>query len=35
MNGKYIWRDGKYYIGEFKDNIPNGKGIKYYKNGNI
>ena len=35
MDGKYIWEDGKYYIGEFKNNIPNGKGIKYYKNGNI
>ena len=35
INGKYIWEDGKYYIGEYKNNIPNGKGIKYYKNGNI
>ena len=35
INGKYIYEDDKYYIGEFKDNIPNGKGIKYYKNGNI
>ena len=34
-NGKYIWEDGKYYMGEFKKNIPYGKGIKYYKNGNI
>ena len=34
-NGKYIWEDGKYYIGEFKKNLPHGKGIKYYKNGNI
>ena len=24
--------DDKYYIGEFNYNIPNGKGIKYYKN---
>ena len=35
INGKYIWGDDKYYIGEFKNNIPNEKGIKYYSNGNI
>ena len=35
INGKYIYDDGKYYIGQFRNNIPNGKGIKYYKNGNI
>ena len=35
IKGKYVYEDDKYYIGEFKDNIPNGKGIKYYKNGNI
>ena len=35
INGKYIWDDDKYYIGEFKNNLPNGKGIKYYSNGNI
>jgi len=35
VNGKYIWEDGKYYIGQFKNNLPNGKGIKNYKNGNI
>ena len=35
INNKYIYNDGKYYIGEFKNDIPNGKGIKYYKNGNI
>ena len=35
INGKYIYDDGKYYIGEFKNNKPNGKGIKYNKNGNI
>ena len=35
INGKYIWEDDKYYIGEFKNNLPNDKGIKYYSNGNI
>ena len=35
INDKYIWEDGKYYKGEYKDNKPNGKGIKYYSNGNI
>ena len=35
INGKYIWEDKKYYIGEFKNSIPNGKGIKYYSNENI
>ena len=34
-NGKYIFEDGEYYIGEFKNNKRNGKGIEYYKNGNI
>ena len=34
-NGKYIWDDGKYYLGQFKNNLPHGKGIKYYLNGNI
>ena len=35
VDGKYIWEDDKYYIGEFKNKLPHGKGIKYYKNGNI
>ena len=35
MNGKYVWEDGKYYMGQFQNNLPNGKGIKYYPNGNI
>ena len=34
INGKYIWEDEKYYIGEVKNNIPNGRGIKYHQKGN-
>jgi len=33
INGRYIYGDGQYYLGEYKNNIPNGKGIKYNKNG--
>ena len=33
--GKYIYDNGKYYIGEWKNGLRNGKGIYYYKNGNI
>ena len=33
--GKYIWEDGDYYIGEFKDGLKNGKGTSYYSNGKI
>jgi len=33
INGRYIYDDGQYYVGEYKNNIPNGKGIKYNKNG--
>ena len=35
INGKYILDDSKYYIGEYNNNLPNGKGIKYYSDGNI
>ena len=35
INGKYIYNDKKYYLGQFKNNVPNGKGTKYYPNGNI
>ena len=35
INGKYIYDDGRYYIGKFNNNIPNGKGILYYSNGKI
>lgn len=35
LNGKYNWENGDYYIGELKNDIPNGKGIKYDSDGNI
>ena len=35
INGIYIYDDGQYYVGEYENNIPNGKGIKYNKNGII
>ena len=34
-NGKYIWENGGYYIGQFKNGLSHGKGILYYSNGNI
>ena len=27
--------NGSYYIGQFKNDLKNGKGVEYYKNGNI
>ena len=33
--GKYIFEDGDYYIGEWKNGSKHGKGIIYYKSGNI
>ena len=33
--GKSIYEDNSYYIGQFKNDMPNGKGIYYDKNGNI
>ena len=33
--GKYIWRDGESYVGEWKNNLKHGKGIDYDKNGKI
>ena len=35
ISGKYLYEDGKYYEGELKNNIPNGRGIKYLSNGKI
>jgi len=29
-NGKYIFENGNYYIGQFKNDLRNGKGILYY-----
>ena len=34
-NGKYIWENGEYYIGQWKNGLFHGKGIEYYSNGNI
>jgi len=34
-NGKLIKENGEYYIGQFKNHLRNGKGIVFYKNGNI
>ena len=35
INGRYIYDDSQYYVGEYKNNIPNGKGVKYNKKGII
>ena len=34
-NGKNIFENGYYYIGQFKNGLRNGKGILYYSKGNI
>ena len=34
-NNKKVYENGDYYIGEMLNNIPNGKGTKYDKYGNI
>ena len=33
--GKYIYENGEYYVGEWKNYLRNGKGRLYYKNGKI
>ena len=33
--GKYIWKNGEYYKGEWKNGLKNGKGKYYNKKGNI
>ena len=34
-NGKYIWENGEYYIGQWLNGNKHGMGIIYYKDGNI
>ena len=34
VNGTRYYENGDYYIGEFKNDHRNGKGVEYYKNGN-
>ena len=33
-NNEYTYLNGDFYKGEIKNNLPNGKGIKYYGNSN-
>ena len=35
VDGKYIYENHRYYEGEFKNNMPNGKGKLYDKNGTV
>ena len=35
FKGRYNWDNGKYYLGQFKNKLPNGKGIKYEANNKI
>jgi hypothetical protein len=32
--GKFIWNDGSYYSGDFKDNCRDGFGVSKYENSN-
>ena len=34
-NGKKIYENGVYYIGQFKNGVKYGKGKEYYSHGNI
>ena len=34
-NGKIIYEDGDYFIGQFKNGLIHGKGTMYDSNGNI
>ena len=31
--GMYFWKDGRKYVGDWKNGIKEGKGILYYNNG--
>ena len=33
--GKYIYKNGEYYIGQYINDLKHGKGIIYYKNNTI
>lgn len=33
--GKFVYKEGSVYDGEWKDNMMNGNGILYYPNGKI
>ena len=35
MKFKMLYNNNIYYMDEINNNIPNGKGVEYYKNGNI
>lgn len=34
-NGTQIWADGSKYIGQWKNNQANGKGILYHADGDV
>ena len=34
-NGKFIWKNGNYYIGQWKNGLRNGEGTMFSPNGDI